>query len=474
MQDRDVPLCVDLDGTLIHSDLLAESAFALLRRNPLYLVCFVFWLARGRARLKREIAARVTLDVTRLPYDRRVLAWLDEQADGRRRVLCTASDAQLASAVAAHLGRFDETFGSDGVRNLGGRHKRALLSERFGRGGFDYVGNARTDLVVWAHARRAIVANAPAGVVRAAHATCEVERVFERRGGAWRAWLAALRLHQWAKNLLVFVPLVAAHVVFVPDLALRTLVAFLAFGLCASGAYVVNDLFDLDADRRHPRKQHRPFAAGRLPLAAGLVAAPLLTAAAFAVAFALSPGFALVLAIYAVTTLAYSLAFKRVAMLDVVVLAGLYTVRIFGGAVAIAVPVSSWLLAFAMFLFLSLAMVKRYTEVRRVAASEETQVAGRGYGVGDLGLIQSLGTTSGYLSAFVLALYVDSTKAEALYRHHAVLWLLVPMLLYWIGRVWLLAGRGHLHDDPVVFALTDKVSLGVLAAFVAVVALAAA
>lgn len=472
MQDRDIPLCVDLDGTLIRSDVSIEAALALLRRNPLYLFFFIVWLGNGRARLKREIAARVRVDVARLPYDERVLDWLRGEAGGRRRVLCTASDQTLADAVAAHVGGFDEVLGSDGVRNLGGRGKRDALCERYGERGFDYAGNAVPDLHVWRHARHAIVANAAPRLLRRVRRERDVERVFACRDGGWRAWLGALRLHQWLKNALVFVPLLAAHLVLIPDAVLRAIVAFVAFSLCASGAYVLNDLFDLDADRRHPRKSLRPFAAGTLALAWGLFAAPLLMLAAFALGWALAPRFLLVLLVYAAITLAYSLFLKRVAMLDVVTLAALYTLRIIGGAVAIPVEASFWLLAFSMFLFLSLAMVKRYTEVRRVAASDEEKVAGRGYGVDDLPLIQSLGTSSGYLSVLVLAFYINSTASTALYRHHEVLWVLIPVLLYWISRVWLIARRGDMHDDPVVFALTDRVSLGVLALFAVVILIA--
>ena len=472
MQDNDVPLCVDLDGTLIRSDLVLETAFALLRKNPLYLVCCLFWLARGRAYLKRAIALRVNVNVTRLPYDGRVLAWLRGEAGARRRILCTASDRILADAVAAHVGGFDEVLGSDGVRNLGGQGKAAVLCERFGERGFDYAGNAAIDQYVWRHARRAIVINAAPGVLRGARRVCEVERVFAREGGGWRAWLAALRPHQWLKNMLVFVPLLAAHMALVPDALLHSAIAFVAFSLCASAAYVLNDLFDLDADRPHPRKRARPFAAGRLPLQHGLVAAPLLTLAAFAIAALLSAQFMLVLLAYAVITVAYSLLLKRVAMLDVVTLAALYTVRIIAGAVAIPVEASFWLLAFSMFLFLSLAMVKRYTEIRRVAASGESRVSGRGYAVDDMALILALGTSAGYLSVLVLAFYINSTKSAALYTQHKVLWLLAPILLYWISRVWLLARRGDMHDDPVVFALTDRVSLAVLVVFAAVIWLA--
>ncbi len=472
MQDQNVPLCVDLDGTLIRSDVTIETALALLRRNPLNLFRFIFWLVKGRAHLKREIATRTQVHVSRLPYDQRVLDWLRGGAATRHRVLCTASDQSLADAVAAHVGVFDEVLGSDGSRNIGGRGKRDALRDRWGERGFDYAGNAATDLHVWRHARHAIVVNAPPSLLRRVRRERDVERVFAREGGGWRAWIAALRPHQWLKNALVFVPLLAAHLVLVPDAVVRAAAAFVAFSLCASGAYVFNDLFDLDADRRHPRKRLRPFAAGTLPLGQGLIAAPLLMLAAFACAFLLSPQFALIVLSYAAITLAYSLFLKRIAMLDVVTLAVLYTLRIIAGAIVIPVEASFWLLAFSMFLFLSLAMVKRYIEVHRVGASDEGKVAGRGYRISDLTLIQSLGTSSGYLSVLVLAFYINSTASTALYRHHEFLWMLTPLLLYWISRVWLIAQRGDMHDDPVVFALTDRVSLVVLAVFAAVIVFA--
>jgi 4-hydroxybenzoate polyprenyltransferase len=468
MSTTPIPLCVDLDGTLIRSDLLFESALALLRRNPLYFFSFVAWLMKGRAHLKRQIALRAQIDPSALPYDERVVEWL--RTEDRPRVLCTASDAQLAQAVAAHVGVFDAVMASDGERNLAGRAKGDALRERYGERGFDYAGNERRDLAVWKYARRAVVVNAAASLPAAAAQECEVERVFERPAGGLKVWLKALRLHQWAKNLLVFLPILAGHRVFETQALVHSVVAFVAFGLCASGVYVLNDLFDLDADRRHPRKRLRPFAAGTLPLVHGLVAAPLLVVVAFALAFVAGPAFAGVLAIYYALTLAYSLHLKRVVMLDVVVLAALYTVRIIGGAAAIGGGLSFWLLAFSMFLFLSLAMLKRYTELAALQNGPTNKASGRGYTVDDVPLIQSLGGSSGYLSVLVLALYINSTASEALYHRPQILWLLCPLLLYWISRVWLVAHRGGMHDDPVVFALVDTVSRIVLVLCAIVVA----
>ncbi|MFO1517289.1 MAG: UbiA family prenyltransferase [Lysobacterales bacterium] len=463
MPDSPPPLCVDLDGTLLRTDLLLESVLALLRRQPAWALALPLWLLRGRAHLKRQIAARVELDPALLPYDERVLDWLRGERAHRALVLCTAADARLASGVGDHLALFDAVIASDGARNLAGAHKAQALAERYGSRGFDYAGNESRDLAVWRQARRAVVVNAAPGLAAAAAAACEVEREFPRQDAGLRGWIRALRLHQWLKNLLVFLPLLAAHHAL--DLAAlgRAGLAFLAFGLCASGVYLLNDLLDLDADRRHPRKRLRPFAAGTLPLQHGLVAAPLLTFGAFALALWLAPRFALVLGGYYTLTLAYSLLLKRIVMLDVVVLAALYTVRIVAGGVATSTPLSFWLLAFSMFLFLSLAMLKRYTELRGLLQQGRQQASGRGYDVEDLPLLQSLGGASGYLAVLVLALYINSAASEALYHHPQVLWLLCPLLLYWVSRAWVIAHRDAMHDDPLVFAARDRVSWLVLA-----------
>jgi 4-hydroxybenzoate polyprenyltransferase/phosphoserine phosphatase len=457
------PLCIDIDGTLIRSDLLLESALALLRRNPAYLLLFPIWLLRGKARLKREIAARANIDASLLPYDARLVEWLRGEAAQRRQVLCTASDRKFADAVAAHIGGFDEVLASDGTRNLAGASKGDALRERFGEHGFDYAGNAAPDLAVWRHARRGVVVNASPALTRRAAQVVEIERVFDRPGEGVRPWIKAMRPHQWLKNLLLFLPLLASHRAFDGNAVLLSLLAFASFSVCASGVYLLNDMLDLEADRAHPRKRLRPFAAGTLPLTAGLMLAPLLTLAAFVLALLVGPRFALVLFGYYVLTLGYSFGIKRIAMLDMVVLAGLYTVRIFAGTVAIRAALSFWLLAFSMFLFLSLAMIKRYTELRLLLRQGRNQAGGRDYQVDDLQLIQSLGGASGYLAVLVLALYINSTASEVLYRHQQVLWLLCPLLLYWVSRVWLIAHRGAMHDDPVVFALTDGVSRIVLA-----------
>ena len=468
-----VPLCVDLDGTLVRSDMLVESILTLLKQNPLYLFVLPLWLSRGRGRLKCEVTRRAQPDATTLPYDQRVCELVQSESSRRPVVLCTAADRAIADAVANHVGGFSAVMSTDGAANLSGRNKADALVERFGERGFDYVGNERRDLAIWRHARRAIVANAGAGVGKRASGVCEAVDVLSREHGGLHDWLRALRLHQWLKNVLVFVPLFAAHLVMDPIAATHATAAFVIFGACASGVYILNDLFDLDADRRHPRKRNRPFAAGNLPLGGGFALAVLLTLAAFAAAYALAPRFALVLLGYYILTLAYSLRLKQIAMLDVLVLATLYTVRIVAGTVAIHVQFSFWLLAFAMFLFLSLALVKRYTELGVQRQIGESTASGRGYVAGDYELLASLGGASGYLSVLVLALYINSTASAELYHRPYFLWLLCPLLLYWISRTWIIAHRGKMHDDPVVFAARDKVSmvLLVLAAIVVLLAI---
>jgi 4-hydroxybenzoate polyprenyltransferase len=467
---QSVPLCVDLDGTLIRSDLLIESALALLAKNPLLIFSMIVWLLHGKAYLKREIACRVEFDASTLPYNQALIEWLQSQRPLRPIILCTASDSRLAQSVAAHVGLFGDVLASDGVRNLSGRNKAAELIARYGERGFDYVGNASIDLAVWKHAHAAIVIAPRPGLARAAAKVSTVERVFPVPKASLRAWIKALRVHQWIKNVLVFLPLLASHRVLDVIALSHTAIAFLCFGLCASSVYLTNDLLDLSADRQHHRKRNRPFAAGTLPLAAGPVVAVILLIAGLALAWLISHIFFGVLISYFVLTTAYSVRLKRVMMLDVVVLAMLYTTRILAGAAALHTKPSFWLLAFSMFIFLSLAMIKRYTELLAAQKAGKVKASGRGYDVEDIPLIQSLGGSSGYLAVLVLALYIDSTAGESLYRHPHYLWMLCPLLLYWISRTWAIAHRGIMHDDPVIFAVMDNVSRVLLALAAIIVA----
>lgn len=461
-----LPLCVDLDGTLVRSDVLVESLLLLIKHNPLTVLLLPWWLLRGRAYVKQQIARRVRLNVASLPYQTDLLQFLTEQYQtGRRLVLATAADIKIAREVAGYLGIFSDVVASDGIRNLSGARKLDALRARFGEG-FDYAGNAPVDLPIWREARGAIAVNCGETLLRKARRDCRVREVFGRRSPATslRAMVKAMRMHQWVKNLLIFVPLLMAHDLSL-GLWLNAAVAFVAFSLCSSSVYLLNDLLDLEADRLHPKKRSRPFAAGELPLATGLIGAPLLLAGALALALLLPPAFMLALTGYFALTLAYSFYLKQVVLLDALVLALLYTSRIFAGTYAIDVPLSHWLLGFSMFLFLSLALVKRYSELHLLRQQNREAAKGRGYFAGDLEQLANLGAAAGYISVLVLALYISSAEVTIHYSRPGLLWLVCPPLLYWVSRVWLIAHRGQMHHDPIVFAIKDRASyvVGLLA-----------
>lgn len=455
-------LCVDLDGTLIHGDLLLESFLLLIRRNPLYLLWVPLWLMRGKATLKSEIARRVNLNAATLPYNQPLIDWLRGQHQaGRALWLCTASNGRLADAVAAHLAIFDGVIASDERANLSGRAKAEALVARFGEAAFEYCGNHAVDLEIWRRSAGAIVVNGRPELAGQAAGVTRVVSRFPARRHAWTAWARAARLHQWAKNLLIFVPLLAAHRAGDLGMLRDAMLAFLAFGACASSVYLLNDMLDLEADRQHPRKSRRPFASGELSLLAGLVAAPILILAAIALAGWLPTRFRLALAVYYLITLAYSFGLKRVVIVDALTLAALYTLRLIAGAGATNVSLSFWMLLFAVFLFLSLALVKRYAELDALRRRGSLKATGRGYHVDDLPVLQNLGAASGYLCVLVLALYIHSPEVHVMYGRPQAIWFLCVLMLFWISRVWLKTHRGQMHDDPVVFALRDPASLAV-------------
>ena len=465
-----IPLYIDLDGTLTYSDLLLESLFALLRRNPLYVFLLPWWLLNGKVNLKAQIAQRVEVDVTHLPYHPAFLEFLKaEHARGRRLILATASSRRYAEQVAQHLGIFAEVLGSDATHNLAGEAKRDVILAHNLQQPFDYAGNERKDVAIWRRARAALVVNASDGVIGAATRATQVQQVFDRPAGGVLRYLHALRPHQWLKNLLLFVPLLTAHQWANHAAAGHLLLAFVAFGLAASSVYVLNDLLDLSADRLHPRKHTRPFASGVLPLLHGLLLVPVLAVAGLLVAALVSHELAGALSIYLLLTTSYSLYFKRYALIDVLLLAGLYTLRVIAGAIAIDVPLSFWLLAFSVFLFFSIALLKRCTELRSLRDGARGSTAGRDYHVGDLSDLRAMGMASGYLAVLVFALFINSPEVAERYSHPQLLWLSCPALLYWVSRIWIKQGRGEMHDDPLMFALRDLASWAVLIALLAVV-----
>jgi 4-hydroxybenzoate polyprenyltransferase len=456
---------VDVDGTLIAGDVFWESLLCLLRRDPRILLILPFWLLRGRAYVKRRVAAMAPFDARLLPYRPEVLAFIEEsRASGRQIVLATGADQSHASAIAAHLGVFSDVIASDGVLNLSGRQKAACLEQRFGAGQFDYIGNDWVDVPTWLSAGRATIVAAPGQLCRYLTSRLESVRVIVPPRRLVRSAIRALRPYQWVKNLLVFLPLIASHRILEPDLAMRAGWAFIAFCLCASAIYVANDLFDIQADREHPRKRHRPFASGDLSVPIGLgMSSALLVLGLLIGTAVVSAALGACLAVYIAMTLIYSLRLKREPVLDVFSLAAFYVLRIFAGGVATGIVISTWLVAFGMFFFLNLALFKRYTGAVSAVAGAGT-MAGRGYKSLDQQWMQFLGIASGCMSVVVLALYAADPAVARLYHSPSILILLCPVLLYWIARSWFKAVRETLEDDPILVATRDPVSYVVLGA----------
>jgi 4-hydroxybenzoate polyprenyltransferase len=467
------PLCVDLDGTLVKSDTLIDSLLVLTRTHPLLLLRLPGKVLHGKAAFKAFVTDHVNLDVAHLPYNRSLLQFLQrEHTHGRPIYLTTGADARLAHRVASHLGIFAGVLGSDGTSNLTGDTKLASLQKQFGIGKFAYVGNDAPDLPVMAGAAESMVAN-PSARLRSKLRIRGIvpSRSFEERSASWRSLLKALRPHQWAKNLLVLLPPLLAHnrSLFVFGSAL---LAFACFCLTASGAYLVNDLLDIESDRRSAKKRVRPFASGDLTPATGLVAVVVLFVLGFAGAQLLPAAYSFWLLAYLAATLAYSFYLKRIALVDVLVLSGLYTLRLIAGGAATNTIISHWLAGFAIFLFFSLAIVKRFAELENLRLGGMQLKNGRGYLMTDIEQIRAFGTASAFAAVVIFANYISGSDVVALYHHHRRLWLIVPCLILWLCRVWLLASRGDLDEDPVAFALTDAASLAIGAAVVIIVLLA--
>lgn len=465
------PLVVDLDGTLILTDMLHESALRVVRDKPWELICIPYWLSKkGKALLKQRLAKQTKFDPKFIPYNIRLIDWLKQQrSEGRKIILCTASDNSIATSIAEHLDIFDEVIASDGTINLAGKHKAEALEQRFGRSGFDYVGNSNADLAVWARARRAVVVNSSNDLAKKAGRVCEVEQVFPKKSLSFPVWHRVLRMHQWLKNLLLFVPIFAAHQLTSVDTWAFLVLAFFSFSLCASSVYIANDLLDLESDRLHPRKRYRPFASGQVPAWIGVVLAPVLLLISLGLGSYVGGSFLSWLVFYFLLTCAYSVGLKRLILVDCLTLAMLYTLRIVAGAIAANMGLSFWLLAFSVFLFLSLAFIKRYAELEVQLLSGKDKAHGRGYYTSDAPLIQTMGITSGYASVLVLALYLNSDAVVKLYRTHEVVWGAVPVMLFWVSWMWMQAHRGKMHDDPLIFAVKDKASLIAGAAFATVI-----
>ena len=425
-------LCVGLDGTLVRTNTLLESLFLFARLYPLRLPLLLIWLLRGRAHLKTKLAEAALPAIETLPYNTELLSYLRRQKNaGVKLVLATGAARPIAAGVAAHLSLFDEVWSSDANQNLTGAHKAQLLAAKYPA--FEYIENSRA---------KTLLPSPP-----------------PRLASRWRRWWRAIRVHQWVKNLLIFFPVLTAHrLTDWPTLALAG-IGFVAYSLASSGTYLLNDLFDLQADRAHPNKCRRPFASGELNPVTGALAAIPLFLAALAIVSLLSVGARLLLAGYILLTFSYSLWLKRLLVIDVLLLVCFYLMRIFFGGVTTGITISVWLLAFSMFFFLALALIKRLTELRALdRAAGHRENLDRGYQLSDVQLLGSLAASSAYLSVVLMALYINSPEAHLLYRQPQFLWPLCLVIIYWLTRMILIANRGQLHDDPIVFAARDRAS----------------
>jgi 4-hydroxybenzoate polyprenyltransferase/phosphoserine phosphatase len=453
-------LVVDLDGTLIRSDLLWESLVLFLKRHPLQAWRLPFWLLGGKAAFKESLASRVELDPAALPYDEVLLEHIVAQrGEGREIVLATGAHTRLAHGVAAHLGLFDRVLATaDGV-NLTGHAKARRLTELYGAGAWDYIGNSRADLPVWLASRQAYSVTARPFRLADGRLTSQLGA---RRGGVAGGLLRALRPRQWIKNLLVFTPMLASHTLELPVL-LASLLAFVVFSLCASSAYLLNDALDAQDDRMHPVKRRRPIASGALPLWLGLAASPLLAATGLALSALFNPLLLIAAGVYLTATLTYSLHLKRLLMIDIVALAVLYTLRVLGGGAATGIEPSFWLLAFSFFIFLSLALLKRHSELGRLQRDGKEKTRGRGYTTADRLPVGIMGVNAAFVSLLIFILYFNSENVLMLYAHPVWLLGIIPLLVFWLGRLWTLSFRGEVNEDPVLYVSRDKVSLAVLA-----------
>ncbi|MCR9135477.1 MAG: UbiA family prenyltransferase [Alphaproteobacteria bacterium] len=449
-----LPLCVDLDGTLVATDTLWEGLLGIILRNPLMVFAAIGWLMRGKAALKTAVAEQSDRDPATWPYRPEVLEFLEnERRTGRTIILATGAPKKVAHGVAGHLGIFHAVLHSSDTINLTASRKRDVLVQKFGVGGFDYVGDSSDDVAVFEAANEAIVV-APDRAANRWQRNHDAKCLVKPKGGL-RSVLKGIRVHQWLKNSLLAVPLILNHEVFNVVMVLTVVAAFVSFSFAASFVYVLNDLADLENDRRHVRKRLRPFASGQLSIPFGLFLGASLLIVSLGIALLLPPLFLGVLLLYIAATTAYSFVLKSKLLVDVFALAGLFTLRIIAGAAAASVELSFWLLAFSIFFFLSLALVKRYVELQELAGDEGSKQLGRGYYAVDFEMIGQAGISSAFGSALVLALYVHSDEVSEMYASPALLWPLCPLILYMLLRIWMLARRGQMEDDPVVFLISD-------------------
>ena len=450
------PLIVDLDGTLTPTDTLVESVIRLVKIAPFSAVKIPFWLLKGRAGFKEAVANGSKFSPTNLPFNEPLLEYLrEEKAKGRHIVLATAAHRSIAEHVAAQLGLFDEVLATGHGLNLKGENKLESIQSRFGQD-FVYAADSPADIPIWNASKAAVLVGVSRDVATSVRAMVPIEKEFAREQPGLKTWLEALRPHQWVKNLLLFIPLLAVFHLFDYLAMLRLLWAFIAFSLAASASYLLNDLWDLENDRVHPQKKFRPFASAKLSILKGILVVVLLLTIALAMAFALSLKFLMALIVYLILTSAYSWVLKGYSLVDVLTLSLLYAIRIISGSLVIGIATGPWLLAFSVFIFLSLALVKRCAELVQIMESGGRATHGRDYRVTDLNVLWPLGVGSALSAVVVFGLYIQSPDTLGRYATPELLWLVAICLIYWLARLWVKTSRGEMHDDPVVYAIENR------------------
>ncbi len=453
-------LCVDLDDTLVRTDTLFEITIKLIKNHPLLALKIPIWLTHGLAYTKHKIAKKARISAELLPYNKDVVRFIrKERKKGHPLCLATASDTLTATRITKHLNIFDNIIASDGITNRAGDKKAEAIIKTYGEKQFDYIGNSKADLAVWKHARRALVANAHPSVIKKAKNSANVTQVFPRKKRRKiKTFLKQIRIHQWSKNLLLLVPILTAHKIDNLTPFFNVTLAFIAFSLVASGIYILNDLMDLEADRKHPLKKHRPIASGHMHILVAGYSMIALIITGITISIFLPAPFLIIIALYIIINITYSLHLKQIPLVDIFVLASLYVIRILAGSAATGIATSSWLFIFATFIFISLALAKRVSELNGLGIRKKNKVSGRGYITKDKKTLTILGITSGYISLIIFVLYITSNTVTSLYARPNTLWLLLPLFFFWITRIWRLTHKRKMNEDPIIFAIKDMSS----------------
>ena len=473
-RNKNLTLFVDLDGTLVATDTLIESIVIFLKNNPFRIIYLLLWYIKGKVYIKKQLSQCAMPNVALLPYNKEVLDYLRKaKSSGQEIVLATAANHKIADEVSSHLAIFDGVIATNQNYNLKGKYKLDAIINYVGEQPFDYIGDSKADIPIWQEARKAIIINPSSSLLNNLSNKINVTTIKTfRRSSNVRVWIKAIRIHQWTKNILLFLPIIMAHRFFDLDMLLKNILTFISFSLIASAGYIINDILDFEADRQNPEKKQRPFAEGLLSFYSGFIGFLFLTLCGFALAIITLPIlFSIILLLYLILTLTYSLFLKRKTIIDVITLSVCYNIRIIAGGAAIAVPISSWLIVFSMFFFISLAFMKRYADLITLD-DIKPNIIGRGYIKKDIPIVGSAGIASGYISLLVLTLYIYSDHVNELYKQPFLLWLVIPFILYLISRLWLKTVRGEMTSDPIIFIIKDRISYIILVMIIVVFSLA--